>query len=670
MKYKFSLLFLSMAIFARGQPKPKLVVNPCIISPTSTTVLIPIVPMSGQACIQVDPALIDKTTTPWTLRVSTASGTDPLDLKFRPVQDTNAAHYPANIWVTNSLAKVLQNAGAPGTDHWATLFATKNETQAFQVHAQGPIAALTITMSDLVNAQTGARILAASTDIVVYAERYMNVTIKTATGSTFLNTIGQIPDILIPAVDPYYHQPTNAFPIALAAGNNQSAWIDVHIPPTVPSGYYAGTVTVSDGGAKLTSMPITYAVWNWSMPSTSSLPSYTAMSYGGFCNQVYGSIAGCSAYPGSLGASDFGVTMTQVDAAVQMLDHRYSIGGATNVYLSPNTWDFTAFDSIYGPLFDGTPAHVAGILKGAKLTSYSLSLLGGTAAAGTKAFQAHFAAKGWVTPLTALCDEPPAGCSWANLLASGNLEHTYSSPVVPNMVTVEMTRAILNGVTGAVDIMVPAINSLEPQGAPMEDLALYKAWIAENSAIRRFWSYQSCSSADTCQNGRTGPVDVGLTGTYPNYDVDGKPVANRIMEWMTYLHGQTGELYYYVDVCDAALGVSTLCGVTSGVNPHPNPIISNYYSGGWGDGTLMYPGSTAYAGTPIPIWLPSMRLKHIRDGMQDYEYLNALQKLGQGLFVDSQVKSLITNSYTFVTDPVAFESVREALGTKLHQLAH
>ena len=45
-----------------------------------------------------------------------------------------------------------------------------------------------------------------------------------------------------------------------------------------------------------------------------------------------------------------------------------------------------------------------------------------------------------------------------------------------------------------------------------------------------------------------------------------------------------------------------------------NPLISNYYSGGWGDGTLMYPGSSAYVGTKTPIWLPSLLMKMIRDG--------------------------------------------------------
>jgi hypothetical protein len=157
-----------------------------------------------------------------------------------------------------------------------------------------------------------------------------------------------------------------------------------------------------------------------------------------------------------------------------------------------------------------------------------------------------------------------------------------------------------------------------------------------------------------------------LPQTYPNYDIDGTPVANRVMEWLTYLHGQTGELYYYIDVCDGPGGASTQCG--DPYRSSPNPLISDYYAGGWGDGTLMYPGSSTYVGTATPIWLPSMRLKMIRDGMQDYEYLNALTNLGQGAFATLQAGSFITNSYTFNNNPAALEASREAMGIKLHQL--
>ena len=589
--------------------------------------------------------------------------TDPLDSAYMPSIDQNPANYPSNIWITGPLAKVLRNTGTPGALHWAVVYAMRNETQSFQVHVQAPaggIPNLSVTMSDLVNARTSSRISAASTDIVVYRQAYQNITFKTATGVTFLNTTGFIPDILIPAVDPYYHQTTNAFPFNVAGNQNQSVWIDVHVPTNAPSGYYSGTVTVASGGTVLAVMPVVYGVWAWQMPSTSSLPSYTEVGYGGFCLQAYGSISGCGAYPGAGGDSDLGVTLNHIDIAVQMLDNRFSLGALTNIY--PESGSFETFDAMYGPLFNGTNANVRGILQGAKLTSYSLRVLGdvSSSAATVQNFATHFTAKGWFpTIFNYLCDEPPMGCSWSTLVSNGNLEHTYSTPIIPNLVTASIAAAAANGALNAIDWLVPIVNELDPQGGTNQRSS-YDNWLNGNSR-RRLWSYQSCESAGTCTNGYLGTSNA----TWPNYNVDGTPVANRAMEWLTFRHNQSGELYYFADICSNTLNYD--CG-------HPakaaNSFESVYYAGGHGDGTLVYPASASYAGTATPIWLPSLRLKMIRDGMQDYEYLRALSNSGESAFVTAQINSWITNSYTFNNNPSALSAARQALGTKLHQITY
>lgn len=611
----------------------------------------------------------------WVFQVGAqTSTTDPLDPSFTPALPASFAANASNVWITGPLAKVLQNRGTPGSEQSITVYATRNEIQSFQVHVQAgsvPINALSVTMSDLVNTRARTRISAASTDIVVYREAYINVHIPTARGETFLNTTGYIPDILIPAVDPYYHQTTNAFPFRVAPGNNQSAWIDVHIPPTAAPGFYSGTVTVNDGPVVLASMPVVYAVWDWGMPSTASLASFTESSYGGFCFQVYGT-PGCAVYPGSRGSADYGATLSNVDAAVQMLDHRYSLAGITNIYPGAGSFNPTngsaSFDEAYGPLFEGKPAHVSGILQGARLTSYNLKLLPSqNDATSFQNFQSHFAANRWVTPFYWLIDEPhphdPA--VWTALISSGNRAHAFSS-VIPTLVTTDIVTAAKYGALDAIDILVVNVTALERGGdVPPQDLSLYQTWLSGKPS-RKFWSYLSCSSVGSCNNGFPGPQFPGEASTYPNYVIDGTPVANRVMEWMTYLHGQTGELYYYIDVCDGPGGGAAQCSYPT-PGP-PNPLVSNYYAGGWGDGTLMYPGSPAYAGTTIPIWLPSIRLKMIRDGMQDYEYLNAFKQLGEGAFANQQARSFITNSYTFNNDPAALEAARIALGSRLHSL--
>src|SRR5207245_540740 len=138
------------------------------------------------------------------------------------------------------------------------------------------ISNLSVTMSDLVNSRNGKRISASSTDILVYREGYLNITSLTNpnTPSTFFTATGYYPDILIPAVDPYYHQAVSSFTVTVAGNRNQSFWIDVHIPTSAPSGYYGGTVTVTGNGTTLSTMSVVYGVWAWQMPSTTTLISY------------------------------------------------------------------------------------------------------------------------------------------------------------------------------------------------------------------------------------------------------------------------------------------------------------------------------------------------------------------------------------------------------------
>ena len=95
-----------------------------------------------------------------------------------PAIDTNPADYPSNIWMTDTMTKVRQDAGSPGTTHWGTFYGTQNEFVDFQVHVQagsGGISNLSVTASDFVNAKTGTTISASSTRIIVYREAYINV---------------------------------------------------------------------------------------------------------------------------------------------------------------------------------------------------------------------------------------------------------------------------------------------------------------------------------------------------------------------------------------------------------------------------------------------------------------------------------------------------------------
>ena len=66
---------------------------------------------------------------------------------------------------------------------------------------------------------------------------------------------------------------------------------------------------------------------------------------------------------------------------------------------------------------------------------------------------------------------------------------------------------------------------------------------------------------------------------------------------------------------------------------------------------------------------PGIRLKSIRDGIQDYEYAQILRNLGQDAFVNSTIQPLATSWTNWKNDPNAMESARIQLGQMLNQLS-
>ena len=590
--------------------------------------------------------------------VSYAQAGDPLGGAYAPSIDTNCAHsqYASNIWLTNTMQKIRQDSGSPASNAcYLTVYSTQNEFADFQVHFHDTgsgTANLSVTVSNFVqSAPSSFTISASGTDVIVYREAYMNVAQVTATAATFYNATGYYPDILIPTVDPYYGQTTNAWPFTVSAGQNQSAWVDVHIPSNAPSGYYSGTVTVKSGTTTLATMPVVLAVWQWPsagyMPSTSSLPTATGVGGQDMCNQAYGSYAACTAYPGASGSADRGETLSLVDMNVLMLDHRIS---ATNpIYPAPTT-NFSGLETYWEPLFDGTPANTHTILSGAQSTAIrgvNLNTYGSN-------WITEFQAKGWLSRLFSYsCDEPPNGCAWSAINTNAAILHGFT-PLIPALVTVSLANATTNNVQNSIDTMVVLLSQMEPVNGSGLLRSTYDSWLAGSSGpTRRLWSYLSCSTSGTCTNGISG----GSAYSYPNYDIDGKPSANRANEWMTYLHNQTGELYYDLTYC----WTSSTCS---------SSWTSVYAFGENGAGALLYPGLSTNIGVETPVYLPSVRLKNWRDGMQDYEYLNVLAIHGKSALVATQVSSWITNSYTFETSGSGLTAARTALGTAMHQLTY
>jgi glycosyl hydrolase family 123 len=155
------------------------------------------------------------------------------------------------------------------------------------------------------------------------------------------------------------------------------------------------------------------------------------------------------------------------------------------------------------------------------------------------------------------------------------------------------------------------------------------------------WSYTSCNAG---------------SGNTPEWMTDYPPINERIQAgFLNWTESATGILYYRVDGWNAG---NTLA---SWNNLNVTACFGNSRPG---DGMFLYP--------PAPIGsseeAPGIRLKAIRDGVQDYEYAHLLHTLGQDAFVNATLQPIAASWTNWTHDPNALENARQSLGQELNQL--
>ena len=80
-----------------------------------------------------------------------------------------------------------------------------------------------------------------------------------------------------------------------------------------------------------------------------------------------------------------------------------------------------------------------------------------------------------------------------------------------------------------------------------------------------------------------------------------------------------------------------------------------------GEGILVYPGGPA----GLQGVAPSMRLKYLRDGVEDYEYVQLLKNCGQAEFALAEAQKVGPDWTHWTRDASLLESVREQLGSQI-----
>src|SRR5205085_12191924 len=129
------------------------------------------------------------------------------------------------------------------------------------------------------------------------------------------------------------------------------------------------------------------------------------------------------------------------------------------------------------------------------------------------------------------------------------------------------------------------------------------------------------------------------------------PVNYRVMQgFINQSLGLTGLLYWAVDHWTPK--------PWEDVDTYTQPKENAHYPG---EGMLVYPGDAA----GVPGTVPSIRLKWIREGVEDYEYVELLKHQGRGEWALSLVREIATDFQNWSDNPTALERTRRTMGEAL-----
>jgi hypothetical protein len=137
----------------------------------------------------------------------------------------------------------------------------------------------------------------------------------------------------------------------------------------------------------------------------------------------------------------------------------------------------------------------------------------------------------------------------------------------------------------------------------------------------------------------------------PKWLLDFLPINYRIQPgFINKSLGLTGLLYWRVDDWSA--------------DPWNN--VEKYGASKPGEGMLVYPGAQVGLSGYV---MPSMRLKWLRDGVDDYDYIQILKELGREDWALELVRTVGADWVNWSKDANALESVRRQLGEEINRLS-
>lgn len=541
-----------------------------------------------------------------------------------------------HVWTVTETRHVLRSE-PPGDGPAARVAAARNEWVSLQilVRSNEPVKAIRVESGELRG--PGGAVLRAS-DSRLYRQHQFHIESGTYRNDAFKPD--WYPDPLIPFERPGAGKKLEAarlvaVPFDLPANETHGFWVDLHVPTEIPAGEYRGIYRVTADGGNSLEIPVTLAVWNFTLPQTPTLttafgsPAQRMRSY-------YGRRADAGREPPP---SDWQAVEEQ--CAQLLSEHRFNATPPADMLRpvaqpdgsfqipSEQTQALRRFVDRYHVNALQVP-HPSGVIKDPQAERDKL-----------RAWLAAFdrAAQELDRPhlifFVYLKDEPNTREDYEYVQKWGRAMREVKSVVQVMVVEQTWTEPGKGGADsawgdlyGAVDIWCPLF-SLHHQDSTAKRQGLGET----------VWAYTAL-----CQ----GPPT-------PWWHIDYPLLNYRVPAWMAWRDGIKGLLYwggmsYWRETDDPWLHAPVYTG-RGAPQQGDRGIRFN------GEGSLVYPArAVGYDGI-----VPTIRLKALRDAIEDYEYLAILGRLGKAAEADKIVRRLTESWFQWDKDPAAYEKARAEL---------
>jgi hypothetical protein len=450
---------------------------------------------------------------------------------------------------------------------------------------------------------------------------------------------GLIADALVPFVNPYTHQEIRdprwrgerqegarfgATGFDLWQDRHQPLWVDVQIPKEAAPGVYRGTLSVRAQNAEPVTIPVRVTVWDFVLPDGPTHENH----FGGFSYMGrYHKLEENSEKYSLL--EDRYIAMLAAHRINPPLPRRLQpkiADDGTAVFDEQTDRRITEFVERY---------HVTNIDVPRAPFRDVLAADREKALRYYRSWYAYLKKKGWAArAYLYMLDEPNTKEAYEQVRQLGALVHEAERNL--RRLVVEqpyMQDPAWGSIDEAVDIWCPLFAFLDESSI---------RHVQEEGDV--VWSYTAlCQSAPSYH-----PEYEKVKNDDPPYwQIDFPVLSYRIAPWVNRRYGVTGLLYW-----------TTVCWSAPPRNPWDSPGFRIDFNG---EGALFYPGEDAGIDGPVA----SIRLKNLRDGMEDYEYFVLLEKAKGKEAVEGIVRAAVPTWGTWDQDPYHLLKLRERIAQEI-----